>query len=106
LSVYDVHPGATQDDTCTVELSGRKLRGVPARVTASGNATVTKIAERGYRSKDGKGFKDLHFEYDGAGDVLIVFSASRDLKERGGGAEFDDLSVVAIEGSAQGSSPR
>jgi len=98
VRIYAVRPGATKDDSCTVELTSRDLRGVPARVTANGNATVTKLAERDYRSADGKGFKDLDFEYDGAGDVLVVFSASRDGgEERGGGAEFDDLSIVALE---------
>jgi len=107
VSIYDVHPGATENDGCTVELTSRKLRGVPARVTANGNATVTKLAERDYRSADGKGFKDLDFEYDGAGHVLVVFSASRDsTKERGGGSEFDDLSVVALKDALQGSSSR
>ena len=106
MSIYDVHPGATKDDACTVELTSRKLRGVPARVTAKGDATVTKLAEKDYRSTDGKGFKDLDIEYDGAGDVLLVFSASRDSPEkRGGGSEFDDLSVVAVRDRPQGVSP-
>jgi hypothetical protein len=51
-----------------------------------------------HRSADGKGFKDLGFDYDGAGHVLVVFSASREgTKERGGGSAFDDLSVVAVK---------
>lgn len=107
VSIYAVRPGATKDDSCTVELTSRKLRGVPARVTANGNARVTKLAERDYRSADGKGFKDLDFEYDGAGDVLVVFSASRDSPEnRGGGSAFDDLSIVALRDGPQRSSPR
>ena len=97
VSIYDMHAGATEDDGCSIELVNRKLRGVPASVTAKGSATVTKLAEKNYRSTDGSGFKDLDFEYDGAGDVLVMFSASRDSnKDRGGGSAFDDLSVVAI----------
>jgi len=97
VSICGIHPGATTDDGCTVELVNRKLRGVAANVAAIGNATVARIAEQDYRTTDGSGFKDLCFEYDGTGDVLLVFSASRDTAERGGGSQFDDLSVVAVE---------
>jgi len=107
VSVYDVHPGATRDDTCAVELVSKKLRGVGARVTGSGKAKVTKLAERDYRSTDGKGFQDLDFDYDGAGNVLLVFAASRDgSSERGGGSAFDDLSVAAIEEAPERPSSR
>jgi len=107
VSIYGVYPGATKDDGCTVELTSRKLRGVPARVAGNGKGRVAKLAERDYRSADGKGFKEFDFEYDGAGDVLVVFSASRDsAKERGGGSELDDLSIVALKDGPHGSSPR
>jgi hypothetical protein len=96
VSIYDIHTGDARDDLCTVELSNKKLRGVPARVTANGRATVSKVAEKDYRSTDGKGFKYLYFEYDGAGDVLLVFSASRD-SSGGTGSAFDDLSIVAVK---------
>ena len=105
VSLYDVS-GATKDDGCTIELKNRKLRGVATNVAAKGNAAVTKVAEKDYRITDGSGFKDLYFEYDGAGAVLLVFSASRDTAERGGGSEFDDLSVVAVEDAPQGGSPQ
>ncbi|MHC4406900.1 MAG: sialate O-acetylesterase [Planctomycetota bacterium] len=98
VSIYDIHTGDVKD-SCTIELSNKKLRGVPARVTANGRAKVSKVAERDYRSKDGKGFKDLYFEYDGRGDVLLVFSASRDSSGRTGSA-FDDLSIVAVKNAS------
>jgi len=100
MSIYSVS-GATKDDGCTIELENRKLRGVATSVVAKGNATVTKLAERDYRSTDGSGPKDLYFEYDGTGHVLLVFSASRDMAERGGGSPFDDLSIVAVEDASQ-----
>ena len=56
-----------------------------------------KLAERDFRGTDGSGPQELYFEYDGAGHVLLVFSASRDTAERGGGSQFDDLSVVVVE---------
>lgn len=93
VSIYNVS-GTTTDDGCTIELENRKRRGVAAVVAAKGSATVKKVAERDYRSTDGGGPMDLSFDYDGAGDVLLVFSASRDTAERGGGAQFDDLRVV------------
>jgi hypothetical protein len=54
------------------------------------------LAEKDYGSADGKGLKDLYFDYDGAGDVLLVFSASRD-SSGGTGSAFDDLSIVAVK---------
>lgn len=105
VSIYDVS-GATKDDGCTIELKNKKLKGVPTNVAAHGNATVTKLAERDYRSTDGSGSKDLFFEYDGAGDVLVVCSASRDSAERGGGSAFDDLTIVAVEDALQGDARR
>ena len=105
VSIYDVS-GATKSDGCAIELVNRKLRGVPPNVRAKGKATVTKMAEKDYRSTDGKGFKDVYFAYDGAGDVLVVFSASRDSAERGGGSAFDDLSVVALKDAPPGSSSK
>ncbi len=96
VSIYDV-TGATEDDGCTIELTNKKLRGVATNVVAKGNATVMKLAERDFRGTDGSGPQELYFEYDGAGHVLLVFSASRDTAERGGGSQFDDLSVVVVE---------
>jgi hypothetical protein len=96
VSICDVS-GATRDDGCTIELKNKKLRGVATNVAAKGNATVTKLAERDFRNTDGSGVKDVYFEYGGTGHVLLVFSASRDTAERGGGSKFDDLSVVAVE---------
>jgi len=101
VSIYHVHTGPRKNDEVTIELENRTpaSRGTPARVVARGAATVTKLAETDYRSADGSGFKDLYFEYDGAGEVLVVFSASRDNPEGGGGSQFDDLSIVAVKDS-------
>lgn len=105
VSIYDIDLGAAIENGCTIELVNKKSRGVAANVVAKGNATVTKVAERDYRIADGTGFKDLDFEYDGDGDVLVVFSASRDTAERGGGSQFDDLRVVAVDDASQANAP-
>ena len=97
VSIYDIDLGAAIEAGCTIKLVNRKSRGVAANVVAKGNAAVTKVAEKDYRITDGTGFQDLYFEYDGAGHILLVFSASRDTAERGGGSAFDDLNGAGVE---------
>ncbi len=97
VSIYDVQLGSATGAACAIELESRKVRGLPAKVAAEGGAAVEKVAEMDCRRADGAGVKDLEFDYDGAGDVLLVFTATRDANERGGGTAFDDLSVVAVE---------
>lgn len=97
VSFYEVHPGHARGDGIAVDLYNKQIRGAAAAIKASGNAAAVKLAEQDYGKKDGSGIKDIYFEYGGKGHVLLVFSASRDNKERGGGSAFDDLSITAVE---------
>jgi len=62
-------------DWLTVSPDG-VFSGVPAPVTAKGGAKLSKLAEGNYKDTPKAGFQELDFEYDGTGDVLLVFSAS------------------------------
>jgi len=103
VSIYAVKTGPTKDDQLTVELENKSAatRGKPASVVAKGCASVAKLAEKDFTSADGKGFKDLFFDYGGTGDVMVVFSASRSTAGAGGGSRFDNLSITALTDAAQ-----
>jgi len=75
VSIYGVDFGKSPQAAVTIQREG-KLYAVPAPVTAKGGAKLRKLAEKNYRDTPQAGFQELDFEYDGTGDVLLVFSAS------------------------------
>jgi len=110
----------------TVQREG-KLYAAAAPIAGKGGAKLRKLAEKNYKDTPKAGFQELDFEYDGTGDVLLVFSASikpEDLgkiktvklsrsqkrkrqRETGGiqppafkegGADLDDFSITRVPG--------
>ena len=84
-----------------IENKSAATRGKPARVVAKGRALVAKLAEKDFTSADDKGFKDLFFDYDGTGVVMVVFSASRSTAQAAGGSRFDDLNITALTNASR-----
>ena len=124
VSIYGVDLGESPEAAVTVQREG-KLYAVGAPVTAKGGAKLRKLAEKNYKDTPKPGFQELGFEYDGTGDVLLVFSASMKPEDLGkiktvklsrsqkrkqqretggvqppafkeGGADLDDFSITRV----------
>jgi hypothetical protein len=76
VSIYGVEFGESPDAAVTVQREGKQFYAVAARVAAHSGAKLRKLAEQNYRDTPAAGFQTLDFEYNGTGDVLLVFSAS------------------------------
>ena len=76
VSIYGLDFGASPEAAVTVRREGKQFYAVAAPVTAKGGAKLRKLAEENYRDTPEAGLKELDFEYDGTGDVLLVVSAS------------------------------
>ncbi|HOD80485.1 MAG: putative Ig domain protein [Planctomycetes bacterium ADurb.Bin126] len=90
VSLYAVNFGQSPQAVVSVTAEDR-LYGVPAPVEAKGGARLRKVAERNFRDTKEAGVRELDFQYDGTGDVLLVFSVSVP-KEDLARIETEDLS--------------
>ncbi|MHC4401991.1 MAG: sialate O-acetylesterase [Planctomycetota bacterium] len=95
VTLYQFVQGGAEEDAVEVVLGDDGLYGRNAEVATRGTVQLASLAGRCFKPSD-QGAQTLEFDYDGTGDILLVFSAVNDQGVGGGNRNFRNLSFRFI----------